>query len=80
MVSLLLALTSDSTFLVSVLVVTIVVTTLCGKSYGAGWTGLVKEHATREHTIAEFFSVSRATVNRVLERTQGSTQTEAERR
>ncbi|WP_181383989.1 hypothetical protein [Streptomyces sp. NWU339] len=53
---------------------------LRGKSCGAGWTGLVKEHATREHTIAEFFSVSRATVHRVLARTQGQHQTEAERR
>ncbi|MEU5026549.1 hypothetical protein [Streptomyces milbemycinicus] len=42
-----------------------------GKSCGAGRVGLVKEHATREHTIAEFCSVSRATVYRVLERTQG---------
>ncbi|BFO18187.1 hypothetical protein SHKM778_45750 [Streptomyces sp. KM77-8] len=64
------------------LVVTIAITTLCGGSCGAGWTGLVKEHATRGHTIAiaEFFSVKRATAHRLLERTHGRHRTEAERR
>ncbi|MFF8991232.1 hypothetical protein ACF09H_15040 [Streptomyces sp. NPDC014983] len=42
-----------------------------GKFCGAGRTGLVKEHAAREHTIAELFSVSQVTVCRVLRRTQG---------